>query len=153
MANNPPHTRSTTNDDRLLALEVSTHSIRQQVESQKEEFVTMKAGLDALTSAVAQISRALEAKGMRMDETNNNGDRDNGSINQNHEIGESSREQSRGTQHGSLQTRFSRLDFPRFDGENPTGWIYKAEQFFHYQRTEPNEKVLLASFHLQDEAL
>nr|POE99242.1 hypothetical protein CFP56_42616 [Quercus suber] len=96
MANNPPHTRSTTNDDRLSALEVSTHSIRQQVESQKEEFAIVKAGLDALTSAVAQISRALEEKGARLDETNNNGDRNNVSINQNHEIGESSGGQSRG---------------------------------------------------------
>lgn len=137
----------------MLALEVSTHSVRQQVESQQEEFATVKARLDALTSVVAKITRALEEKGMQLDETNNNGECDNGSINQNQEIREGSREQSRSTQHGSLQTRFSRLDFPRFDGENPTGWIYKAEQFFHYQRTKPNEKVLLASFHLQDDVL
>ena len=130
MANNPPHTRSTTNDDQLSALEISTHSIRQPVKSQKEEFITVKARLDALSSAVAKISRALDAKGMRLDETNNNGDRDNGSINQNHEIGESSREQSRGTQHSSLQTRFLRLDFPHFDGENPTDGFTRLNNSF-----------------------
>ena len=29
----------------------------------------------------------------------------------------------------------------------------KQSNFFHYQRTDDNEKVLLASFHLQDDAL
>ena len=37
--------------------------------------------------------------------------------------------------------------------ERTTRWIYKAEQFFWYQGTAPNEKVVLASFHLQDDAL
>jgi hypothetical protein len=45
------------------------------------------------------------------------------------------------------------LDFPRFSGEEPIGWIYKAKQFFQYQGTTTNERVLLASFHLQDDAL
>ena len=53
---------------------------------------------------------------------------------------------------GSVQTRFSRIDFPHFSGEDPTG-IYKAEKFFQYQCTATNERVVLASFHLQDDAL
>lgn len=56
-------------------------------------------------------------------------------------------------QGGGVQTRFSRLEFPCFNGENPTRWIYKAEQFFRYQGTASNEKVVQASFHLQDAAL
>lgn len=153
MSTNPPHTRSTTNEDRVAALEVSNHSLRQQFESQKEEFTTVKEGLEALTISVAKMTRAMEGKGIQIDEPSNNNGRDNSSTNQNHDTGECSRHQSHGTHHGSIQTRFSRLDFPRFDGENPTGWIYKAEQFFHYQKTDANEKVLLASFHLQEEAL
>ena len=38
MTNNPPPTRSTTNDDRIAALEVSDHSIQRQIEVQGEEF-------------------------------------------------------------------------------------------------------------------
>uniref|UniRef100_A0A7N2MJ05 NERD domain-containing protein n=1 Tax=Quercus lobata TaxID=97700 RepID=A0A7N2MJ05_QUELO len=144
MATIPPNTRSTTNDDRLAALEVSTHSLKQQADAQKEEFAGMKGALEALIDAVAKMSRATEDRGTRVDEEQNSSGRDNGSINRHHEYGEG----SRGTQQGSLQTRFSRLDFPCFNGENPTRWIYKAEQFFHYKKTEANEKVVLASFHL-----
>lgn len=31
-----------------------------------------------------------------------------------------------------IQARTLRLDFPRFDGENPSGWSYKVNQFFDY---------------------
>ena len=145
----PPNTRSTTNDDRLAALEISTHSLKQQTDSHREEFAGMKGAMEALTDAVAKMSRAMESRGIRVDENHSDDNRDHGSINRNRET----REGSRGIHQGGLQTRFARLDFPRFDGDNPTGWIYKAEQFFHYQRTDDNEKVLLASFHLQDDAL
>ena len=47
-------------------------------------------------------------------------------------------------QNGGLQTRFSHLNFPSFNGKDSTGWI---------QKTDEVEKVLLASFHLYDDAL
>jgi len=28
-----------------------------------------------------------------------------------------------------------RLEFPRFKGDNPSGWIYKANQFFQLYNT------------------
>jgi hypothetical protein len=34
-----------------------------------------------------------------------------------------------------LQARPLRLDFPRFDGDNPAGWTYKVNQFFDYYQT------------------
>ena len=46
-----------------------------------------------------------------------------------------------------------KLEFPRFRGENPSGWIYKANQFFQLYGTPPNHKILLASYHMEDEAL
>ena len=30
----------------------------------------------------------------------------------------------------SFQTKFSKLNFPNFEGENPCGWIYKCDRFF-----------------------
>ena len=47
-------------------------------------------------------------------------------------------------QNGGLQTRFLHLNFPSFNGKDSTGWI---------QKTDEVEKVLLASFHLYDDAL
>ncbi|XP_077249301.1 uncharacterized protein LOC143888776 [Tasmannia lanceolata] len=58
------------------------------------------------------------------------------------------------TMGGSVQTRFTRLEFPRFDGlEDPTGWVYRAEQFFRFHQTAEDMKVPLSSFHLESEAL
>ncbi|XP_075673788.1 uncharacterized protein LOC142643132 [Castanea sativa] len=45
------------------------------------------------------------------------------------------------------------LEFPRFRGENPSGWVYKANQFFQLYGTPQNQKILLASYHMEDEAL
>ena len=56
MTNIPPNTHSTTNDDRLAALEMSTHSLKQQTDSQREEFAGMKGAMEALTDAVAKMS-------------------------------------------------------------------------------------------------
>ena len=140
----PPNTRSTTNDDRLAALEISTHSLKQQTDSHREEFASMKGAMEALTDAVAKMSRAMESRGIRVDENHSEDNRDHGSINRNRET----REGSRGIHQGGLQTRFARLDFPRFNGDNPTGWIYKAEQFFQLHEIPVQDRVALASFHL-----
>jgi len=46
-----------------------------------------------------------------------------------------------------------KLSFPKFNGDDPTGWIYKAEQYFDFQNIVPNQQVQLASFHLEGIAL
>lgn len=56
---------STTNEDRLLALEVDTHTINCQLEKTNEEIATVKNGLEALTNVVAQIGNDLKAIGGR----------------------------------------------------------------------------------------
>ena len=52
------------------------------------EFTTVKEGLEALTIPIAKMTRAMEAKGIQIDEPSNNSGRDNSSTNQNHETGE-----------------------------------------------------------------
>ena len=37
-----------------------------------------------------------------------------------------------------------RLEFPRFSGEDPAGWVYRANQYFKYYNTPAAEKVMLA---------
>ena len=46
-----------------------------------------------------------------------------------------------------------KLKFPMFWGENPTTWIYRANQYFKYYNVSPNEQLVLASFHMDGEAL
>ena len=46
-----------------------------------------------------------------------------------------------------------RLEFPRFRGENPSGWVYKAHQFFQLYNTPINQRILLGSYHMEDEVL
>lgn len=48
------------------------------------------------------------------------------------------------TDHGGGGTpgwRHKRLDFPAFDGQNPDGWILKAERFFTFYQLSEAEKV------------
>ena len=53
----------------------------------------------------------------------------------------------------SSNFRGTKLDFPRFNGTDPTGWIYRAEQYFSLHNTFDVNKVPLASFHLEQESL
>jgi hypothetical protein len=46
-----------------------------------------------------------------------------------------------------------RLDFPRFESDNPAGWMYKANQFFEYYQSPLYQRVRMASFHMEGEAL
>ena len=138
-------TRSTTSEDRFAALEVGNHGLQRQLEEQRADISGIRDSLAALSESMAQLHRDNQTRGHRDEEDSvnrnhgNNGGNRNGGYN--------------GGPNGGVQARFSRLDFPRFNGEDPTGWIYKADQFFRYQGTAEAERILLASFHLQDEAL
>lgn len=44
-------------------------------------------------------------------------------------------------------TRLARVDFPRFNGENVKGWLFKVEEFFAIDNTPPELRVRLASIH------
>ena len=46
-----------------------------------------------------------------------------------------------------------RLDFPRFKGDDPASWVYKANQYFNFYQTLFNERLLMASFHMGRDAL
>lgn len=58
-----------------------------------------------------------------------------------------------GNEYGGLNMRLVKLEFPRFEGADPAGWIYRANQFFNYHNTQNQRKVLLASFHMEGRAL
>ena len=55
--------------------------------------------------------------------------------------------------HSAVIPRVTKLDFPRFNGnEDPTSWIYRAEQFFEFQNIVEEKKISLAAYHLEGEA-
>lgn len=45
-----------------------------------------------------------------------------------------------------------KLEFPRFEGGDPTVWHTRAEQYFEFQMTAEPQKVPVASYHLEGEA-
>lgn len=45
------------------------------------------------------------------------------------------------------------MDFLHSEGENPTAWIFKANQYFDYHQTPPAQCLLMASFHMNGEVL
>ncbi|KAH0775799.1 hypothetical protein KY290_007210 [Solanum tuberosum] len=50
----------------------------------------------------------------------------------------------------SMIPKHIKLDFPRFCGhEDPLGWLNRCEHYFRYQHTQEEEKIGLASFHLE----
>ena len=44
------------------------------------------------------------------------------------------------------------MEFPRFFGDDPTEWLNHVDQFFKFQEIDADQKVRLASFHLEGEA-
>jgi hypothetical protein len=45
------------------------------------------------------------------------------------------------------------LEIPRFDGTDPLGWIFKINQFFDYHLTPDDQRLRIASFYMEGEAL
>lgn len=49
--------------------------------------------------------------------------------------------------------KFSKIDFPRFEGKDPRGWVSKCEKKFQLNPTLDNRKnVAYAALHLDGEA-
>ncbi|RVW62500.1 Retrovirus-related Pol polyprotein from transposon 17.6 [Vitis vinifera] len=46
----------------------------------------------------------------------------------------------------------TKIEFPRFAGDDPTEWFNRVAQFFEFQRTPEDQKVSLAAFHMEGEA-
>lgn len=46
-----------------------------------------------------------------------------------------------------------KLDVPRFDDQDPVGWIFKICQFFDYQGLPDHERITVASFYMDNPAL
>ena len=55
-----------------------------------------------------------------------------------------------GQHHIDRPPRFQKIDFPRFDGKSdPMLFVNRCESYFHQQRIMEEEKVWMASYHLE----
>ena len=52
-----------------------------------------------------------------------------------------------------LQTKYSKLECLKFDGENFRGWPLKTEQFLMADQTSENDKACIVMMHLEGKAL
>ena len=52
-----------------------------------------------------------------------------------------------------FQVRTLRIDFPKFNGDEPEGWLFLAEQYFDLNHVAADQMVSLASVHLQGDAI
>lgn len=49
--------------------------------------------------------------------------------------------------------RAIKLDFPRFIGEGPEGWLYQTDEYFAFHGIEEESKVQIAGMHMTGKAL
>ena len=54
---------------------------------------------------------------------------------------------------GSFRPPYTKVEFPKFDGGDPRGWILKAEKYFRYYQTPEESKVDVAAMYLEGDAL
>lgn len=52
-----------------------------------------------------------------------------------------------------VPTRQTRIEFPKFDGEDFRGWAYRCRQFFEVDGTPQDQRIRLLSIHLEGHAL
>jgi hypothetical protein len=67
--------------------------------------------------------------------------------------GEGFTEQDGSTSNDGFKPKTVRLEFPRFDGEDPETWCCRAEQFFDHYSTPDTQRMLISSFHMEGRAM
>ncbi|RVW38210.1 hypothetical protein CK203_090939 [Vitis vinifera] len=129
-----------TNKERIENLEVGLGGIQANL-SIMELGVNDK--LHQLENAISKISEVLSTR------------QDPASSNINERSGQSSYGRSSENTKGGrpmFSSKFAKLEFPKYSGDDPTEWFTRVDQFFEYQGTLETQKVSLASFHLEGEA-
>eukprot|EP00252_Welwitschia_mirabilis_P002413 TRINITY_DN1235_c2_g1_i1.p1 TRINITY_DN1235_c2_g1~~TRINITY_DN1235_c2_g1_i1.p1 ORF type:complete len:211 (+),score=26.64 TRINITY_DN1235_c2_g1_i1:150-782(+) len=107
---------------------------------------TTNTAIEDLKSMIVGLSLQMGNSTSQSRESSAMGDKH---VAYNHQTGPAYNTGNRST----IQPQITHLEFPRFNGEDPDGWIYRGEQFFRFNLTPEPQKVPLASFHLEKEAL
>lgn len=98
---------------------------------------------DMILGVPVQLTKLMSDKGKNVDE--------------NILIGTTSSSQQRSTPESNSHCQYSasltKIDFPRFDGNDLKSWLYKCVQFFELDGVVDPDKVKLAAIHLEGKAL
>ncbi|XP_077219595.1 uncharacterized protein LOC143853740 [Tasmannia lanceolata] len=144
------NTRLKSLDDAIKKLIDTTTSQETRLQNQQElaieqrdVLLAISNKLTALDGRVNQLSRRIEPGDLLP------GGRDGIQGGMRDGIQEGMRD---GNNFGSFSARQLRLEFPRFEGTDPTAWISKANKFFRFHHTSDELKLEIASFHLDGKA-
>ena len=112
------------------------------VETRSNTTRTQDPTMESLNQTVGELQRMMtvmriELSRLRSGEGNSNGGSNGG---------------SQGNQNMSY-TRATKIEFPKFGGDDVRGWLYKCEQFFRVDHIPDDQKVALISIHLFEIAL
>ncbi|KAL4318963.1 hypothetical protein GQ457_18G015170 [Hibiscus cannabinus] len=129
----------TTNKERIENLETALGTVQDQL-SKLETSISAK--LQQMEISLSKTTDALLSKQEPI------------SSHANSSIGRSqhAKEESRGSGRSFSFSHPTKLEFPRYAGDDPTEWFTRIDQFFEFHGTMDFEKVHLASFHLEGEA-
>jgi hypothetical protein len=136
-----PITRSVTQERNKVVSEPNMSD--QRLERLESEMGSMKREMQALFQGLsaqlsAQLKEALSEKKSNEETSSSKTSKDKGVV---------------GSSQGSMNSKLAKLVCPRYDGtEDPTSWVCRVEQYFEFQQTEEENKVLLTAYHLEGEA-
>nr|GEY34178.1 hypothetical protein [Tanacetum cinerariifolium] len=100
----------------------------------------METQIANLTSGLAQLTQMLQ----KLEERLNNGEgpsqrRDNGGHN--------------GANTSGTYGRLTKIEFPKFDGDDVLSWLYRVNNFFDMDNIVDEQKIRLVSMHMFGKAL
>ncbi|VFQ63309.1 unnamed protein product [Cuscuta campestris] len=118
-----------------------------QIQLQLQKLMEGLALINDRSSQTDQELGKLKEILKKMESKDKDGDGESSHMNRRHD----------GSHHGSTSgnslTRFSRLDFPKFSGQELRAWLYKVEQIFAMDDVPPDQRVKIAAIHLEGEAI
>ncbi|XP_074282563.1 uncharacterized protein LOC141607104 [Silene latifolia] len=152
-------TRSSENqlDDSLQSLEAKLKHVQEDMiniqatlgeiaQKQQQDRIDWQSALKVQGQGLDQSNARMEDMLRQLDQlvTNNQGNNHRGILNGGIQINPNP---------NSNFARFSKIEFPKFWGDDIQGWLYKVEQVFEVDSTSGNIRVKLVSIHLEGKAL
>ena len=114
----------------------------------KERIEALEAGLGGVQDGIQRledtVNRLSEILLSTRESSNNHNNGREGFVRPQREENDSGRQ--------IFSSKMVKLEFPKYSRADPTEWCNWVAQFFEFQDTTDNQKVSLASFHLEGEA-
>ena len=113
----------------------------------KERIEALEAGLDGVQTGMQRLEETISrlSKVMLLNTESSNHNTSGRGPSRTH------REEFDGNRQ-NFSSKMAKLEFPKYSGDDPTKWFDRVAQFFEFQSKTENQKVSLASFHLEREA-